>query len=84
MGAGNLVLAYRTPENEEVLAGTGLLFATEAELAAQLARVVAAPDDPALEALRTDARARAGSTYSWDAVTDAYLALWASLGARDR
>jgi glycosyltransferase involved in cell wall biosynthesis len=84
MGAGNLVLAYRTPENEEVLAGTGLLFATEAELAAQLARVVATPDDQALEALRTDARARAASTYSWDAVTEAYLSLWASLGARVR
>ena len=27
------------------------------------------------------ARARAASVYSWDAVTDAYLALWASLGA---
>src|SRR3954454_11149689 len=29
MGAGNLVLAFGTPENREVLAGTGLLFEDE-------------------------------------------------------
>ena len=40
MGAGNLVLAYRTPENEEVTAGTALLFSNERELASHLERVV--------------------------------------------
>ena len=42
MGAGNLVLAYRTPENEEVTAGTALLFSNERELASHLDRVVRA------------------------------------------
>jgi glycosyltransferase involved in cell wall biosynthesis len=81
MGAGNLVLAFRTPENAEVLEGTGLLFESEAKLAEQLTEIVARPDAPAFEALRAGALARAASRYSWDAVTDAYLALWASLGA---
>ncbi len=37
MGAGNLVLAFRTPENVEVTAGTALLFADEGELASNSA-----------------------------------------------
>jgi glycosyltransferase involved in cell wall biosynthesis len=81
MGAGNLVLAYGTPENREVLAGTGLLFDSEAQLTSLLGDVVAGPDGGLFGALRAGARARAASVYSWDAVTDAYLALWASLGA---
>lgn len=81
MGAGNLVLAFATPENREVLAGTGLLFADEAELAAGLARAVSSPGDPELAALRAAARARVAARYSWDAVTDAYEALWRRLGA---
>jgi glycosyltransferase involved in cell wall biosynthesis len=81
MGAGNLVLAFDTPENREVLAGTGLLFSTKAELTASLARVVSGPNEPAFDALRAGARARVASTYSWDAVTTAYEELWASLGA---
>ena len=36
MGAGNLVLAFRTPENVEVTGGTGLLFDDEAGLACHL------------------------------------------------
>ena len=32
MGAGNLVLAFGSPENLEVLDGTGLLFDDEASL----------------------------------------------------
>ncbi len=80
MGAGNLVLAFATPENREVLAGTGLLFADERELAAHLRRIVAG-EDPELDLLRARARERAAWTYSWDAVTDAYLDLWGALGA---
>ncbi len=81
MGAGNLVLAYGSPENREVLAGTGLLFDSEAELTSLLGGVVANPEGGLFHALRTGARARASAVYSWDAVTDAYLALWRSLGA---
>jgi glycosyltransferase involved in cell wall biosynthesis len=43
MGAGNLVLAFSTPENVEVLSGTGLLFGNETELSAHLSRIVAEP-----------------------------------------
>ena len=63
MGAGDLVLAFATPENREVLAGTGLLFADEAELGAALTRVVGHPDAPELAALRAAARARAAAAF---------------------
>ena len=81
MGAGNLVLAFETPENREVLDGTGLPFANEQELAARLREVIEAPEDPAMSNLRALARERVRAHYSWDAVTDAYLTLWDSLGA---
>ena len=38
MAAGNLVLAFGTPENREVVAGTGMVFSTERELAGLLPR----------------------------------------------
>jgi glycosyltransferase involved in cell wall biosynthesis len=81
MGAGNLVLGYRSPENVEVLDETGLLFGDEAELAAHLTAVLADPEAPAFAALRTAARERVRMVYSWDAVVDGYEALWLSLGA---
>ncbi len=83
MGAGNLVLAFATPENREVLAGTGLLFDDETSLAALLRRVVSgdAADASELDRMRAAARERAAATYSWDAVTTAYERLWESLGA---
>ena len=43
MGAGNLVLAFETPENVEVTGGTGLLFARRGGLACHLRTVVAEP-----------------------------------------
>jgi glycosyltransferase involved in cell wall biosynthesis len=81
MGACNLVLAFATPENVEVLAGSGLTFGDEAELSAHLRRVVAEPESAEFARLRSAARERVASTYSWDAVTDAYLDLWRRLGA---
>ena len=81
MGAANLVLAFGTPENVEVLAGTGLIFDSEAELTAQLTRVVSDPHAPDLDALRAAARERAANDYSWDAVVSAYELLWRRLGA---
>lgn len=84
MGAGNLVLAFRTLENEEVTAGTGLLFGDAAELAAQLRRVLDAPDSPEFAALKSAARKRVEDHYSWDAVTTLYERLWERLGARPR
>ena len=72
MGAGNLILAYRTPENEEVLAGTGLLFSNATELAGQLQRIVTDPDRSVYRELRAAARLRAESAYSWESVTTQY------------
>ena len=82
MGAGNLVLAFGTPENREVLAGTGLLFSDAPELTGQLATVVADPWSRELEGLRRAARERAAVTYSWDAITTQYEALFERLRRR--
>lgn len=82
MGAGNLVLAFGTPENVEVTAGSALIFRDEADLTTHLTRVIAASDSAELNGLRAAARERIERSYSWDRVTDAYLELWRSLGAR--
>jgi glycosyltransferase involved in cell wall biosynthesis len=72
MGAGNLVLAFGTPENVEVTGGTGLLFEDAGALAAHLRTVVADPIAEEFQALRRSARERARVHYSWDAITDRY------------
>lgn len=79
MAAGNLILAFATPENLEVTGGTALPFADRAELAAHLATVVSNPTSDSLEALRSAARVRAERDYSWDAVTDRYERLFLRL-----
>ena len=79
MGAGNLVLTFATPENDEVTAGAALRFETADELTALLRRVVADPHEASLDDLRAAARARVAAVYSWDAVTDAYEALFRRL-----
>ena len=84
MGAGNLVLAFDTPENREVLDGTGVLFSNPAQLTDQLAGVVAEPWSAEHGALQAAARARAESVYSWDAVTTAYEELFERLVGRRR
>ena len=80
MAAGNLVLAFGTPENREVTAGTALIFDDQAQLTDALTRVVEAPDSPEHQALRSAARARAESAYSWPAIADQYEALLTALG----
>jgi glycosyltransferase involved in cell wall biosynthesis len=82
MGAGNLVLAFRTPENEEVLGDTGLLFSNDVDLIRQLSDVVAHPRSKAFAQVRAKARARAEATYSWDAITDRYEELFERLVGR--
>jgi glycosyltransferase involved in cell wall biosynthesis len=79
MAAGNLVLAFATPENREVTAGTALLFVDQAELAHALTRVVDTPGSSDLQDLRAAARARAAQTYSWPAIVDQYEALFRHL-----
>jgi glycosyltransferase involved in cell wall biosynthesis len=83
MGAGNVVLAYGTPENREVVGDTALLFGDEDDLAAGMRRVVADPRSEELGDLATRARERAEARYSWSAVTDQYEELFARL-VRDR
>ena len=81
MAAGNLVLAFGSPENREVTAGTTLTFDHEAELAAHLTEVVAAPTSEAHEHLRSAARVHAEATYSWATIADAYEALFEDMVA---
>ena len=89
MAFGNCVVANDTPENRETIADAGLSYpgAQGADaLAPVLARLLG---DPALvERYRREAAARAAAHYSWDAVTDAYEALFARVlsdpGARGR
>jgi glycosyltransferase involved in cell wall biosynthesis len=72
MAAGNLVLAYETPENVEVTAGTALLFRDAASLERHLSRIVADPQADELQRLREAALEHARQTYSWDAVAGEY------------
>jgi glycosyltransferase involved in cell wall biosynthesis len=81
MGAGNLVLAFETPENREVLDDAGYIFDGQSALTERLAEIVAEPHAARFDELRTAARRRAEERYSWDAVTEQYLALWRALGA---
>jgi glycosyltransferase involved in cell wall biosynthesis len=76
MAAGNLVLAYGSPENREVTEGTAIMFDDQAELTSCLTQVVMSPDSPAHAALRSAARSRAEAKYTWSAVADAYEALF--------
>lgn len=82
MGAGNLVLAYGSPENLEVVGGCGLHFDDERSLASHLTMIVRDSQSSEFRALRKAARERVRIHFSWDAVTLAYEALWARLGAR--
>jgi glycosyltransferase involved in cell wall biosynthesis len=81
MAAGNAIAAFGTPENREVVSDAGLLFDNAAGLATVLTRLLDPSEAQFAEDLRAAARARAAQRYSWDAVTDRYLALWASLAA---
>ena len=72
MGAGNLVVCYRTPENLEVAGGAARFFVTEEELADALRWVVDGPDVESQAALRASAVTLVRERYSWDAIADAY------------
>lgn len=79
MAAGNLVLAYATPENIEVTGGTGLIFRDRDELAQMLNEIARDPASERFATLRAAASDRARAAYSWDHVTDQYEALFVSL-----
>jgi glycosyltransferase involved in cell wall biosynthesis len=77
MAFGNCVVVHDTPENLETLGAAGLWYngqAGAASLAPVLQTLISAP--PLVEAYRTRAAERAAAMYSWEAVTDAYEALF--------
>jgi glycosyltransferase involved in cell wall biosynthesis len=77
MAFGNCVVTNATEENLETLGDAGRSYngrAGAAALAPVLQQLLDAPEK--VEALRKAAAARAASTFTWDAVTDAYLALF--------
>ncbi len=77
MAFGNCVVVHDTPENRETIGDAGLTYngALGGEgLRPVLQRLL---DDPALvETYRQKAAARAARKFSWEAVTDAYEALF--------
>lgn len=79
MAAGNLVIAFATPENMEVTSGTALTFGDASELARHLIHVVGDPTSADLQRLRGAALDRAVRCYSWDAVTRQYDNLFKAL-----
>ena len=77
MAFGNCVVVHDTPENKETIADAGLTY--DGRLGAKALRPVLQHllDDPVLvESYRRKAAARAAQQFSWEAVTDAYEALF--------
>jgi glycosyltransferase involved in cell wall biosynthesis len=85
MGMGNCVVVNDTPENLEAMGGAGLSYRGEdgaASLAPVLERLLAQPD--MVEAYRHRAREHVRRHYSWDAITEQYLALFGRVLGRGR
>lgn len=76
MGRGALVLYRNTPENAEAAGDAGIPF--EGDLAEKIAGTLAM-SEAEREALRAHAVERVRRHYSWDAVTDQYERLLASI-----
>ncbi len=77
MAFGNCVVVHNTPENLEVIGDAGLAYDGKlgaAGLRPVLQRLLEDPD--LVERYRRKAAARAAKLFSWDAVTDAYEALF--------
>jgi len=77
LGFGNAILALNTPFNAEVLAdgAYGILFEKNAEdLGRKLAHLDAHPDEA--EAFRSKAPDRIRERFTWDQITDQYVALF--------
>jgi glycosyltransferase involved in cell wall biosynthesis len=77
MGRGALTLYLNTAENAEVAGAAGISFEPET-LVAEIGRALTMTDDQR-KRLRLAAMQRVRERYSWDAVSDAYEALFASL-----
>lgn len=79
MALGNIIIANRTPENEEVLGDAGILYRKNdvGDLARCLQEVADRPER--YEPLRRAAAERARAHYSWDDVVDRYEELFRRL-----
>lgn len=77
MGFGNAVIGRGTPTIREVIADAGLTFDPDDAIADMMLVLRRLIDDPGLlERLREAGPERIRSAYSWEAVTDAYEALF--------
>jgi glycosyltransferase involved in cell wall biosynthesis len=77
MHFGNCVVVHNTPENLETVDAAGLWYdgqAGAASLTPVLRTLLDAP--PLVDLYRQAAAERAATVYSWEAVTDAYEALF--------
>ena len=80
MNFANCVVVHNTPENLETVDAAGLWYdgqAGAASLAPVLRTLLDAP--PLVDLYRAAAAQRAAAVYSWEAVTDAYEALFAQV-----
>lgn len=73
MACSNLVVAHDNPFNREALKDSGLFFATPEDLAAQIEAIEGAKIE--METLRSAARKRIVSQYSWDQIAEDYYRL---------
>ena len=80
MGYGNCVLALAAPENIEVLGDAGIPYADEADLSAQLQRVLR--DGSLVSSYRLRAQERIKKHYDWEHVVDRYEKLFARMAGR--
>ncbi|HJU56685.1 MAG TPA: glycosyltransferase [Pyrinomonadaceae bacterium] len=77
MGYGNCVLTLATPENVEAVGDAGLSYADEADLAAQLQRVLR--DGSLVSTYRLRAQERVKKYYDWERIVDLYENLFARM-----
>jgi glycosyltransferase involved in cell wall biosynthesis len=85
MGMGNCVVVNNTPENLEAMGGAGLSYRGKegaASLAEVLEGLLERPD--VVEAYRLRAREHVRRHYSWDAITEQYLALFRRVMSRKK
>jgi glycosyltransferase involved in cell wall biosynthesis len=77
MGYGNCVLTLAAPENVEVVGDAGIPYADEADLTAQLQRVLR--DGSLVSSYRLRAQERIRQHYDWEHVVDRYEELFARM-----
>lgn len=76
MGFGNAIIANDTPEHREVLAETGLFYSKNDPNGLCLALKKLLSDESLSSQLRSAARTRAESVYSWERIVGLYIGLF--------